>query len=182
MFRPILCSELSTSLSPSGITKLSQIQHVKNQIYVPSLPKPGPLVGSFQVDWFHPFFLLHKHETSVILNTYLSTLVSVTKKFSFLFSSILGYPVVCVCAVLSHFSCTWLFATLWTRACQAPPSRDSPGKNTGVGCHAPLQEIFPIQGSYPCLLCLQCWQAGSLSQAPPEKSFPKHLLWWRRHL
>ena len=24
---------------------------------------------------------------------------------------------------------------------------DSPGKNTGVGCHAPLQEIFPIQGS-----------------------------------
>ena len=40
------------------------------------------------------------------LNTYLSTLISVTKKFSFLFSSSLGVP--CVCPVLSHFSCIWL--------------------------------------------------------------------------
>ena len=29
---------------------------------------------------------------------------------------------------------------------------NSPGKNTGVGCHALLQEIFPIQGSNPGLL------------------------------
>ena len=29
---------------------------------------------------------------------------------------------------------------------------DSPGKNTGVGCHALLQGIFPTQGSNPCLL------------------------------
>ena len=28
---------------------------------------------------------------------------------------------------------------------------DSPGKNTGVGCHAPLQEISPNQGSNPSL-------------------------------
>ena len=28
---------------------------------------------------------------------------------------------------------------------------DSPGKNTGVGCHALLQGIFPIQGSNPGL-------------------------------
>ena len=28
---------------------------------------------------------------------------------------------------------------------------DSPGKNTGVGCHALLQGIFPIQGSTPGL-------------------------------
>ena len=27
----------------------------------------------------------------------------------------------------------------------------SPGKNTGVGCHALLQGIFPTQGSNPCL-------------------------------
>ena len=31
---------------------------------------------------------------------------------------------------------------------------DSPGKNTGVGCHALLQGIFPTQGMNPCLLCL----------------------------
>ena len=29
---------------------------------------------------------------------------------------------------------------------------DSPGKNTGVGCHALLQGIFPTQGLNPCLL------------------------------
>ena len=29
---------------------------------------------------------------------------------------------------------------------------DSPGKNTGVGCHALPQEIFPTQGSNPSLL------------------------------
>ena len=29
---------------------------------------------------------------------------------------------------------------------------DSPGKNTGVGCHALLKGIFPIQGSNPGLL------------------------------
>ena len=31
---------------------------------------------------------------------------------------------------------------------------DSPGKNTGLGCHALLLEIFPTQGSNPRLLCL----------------------------
>ena len=39
--------------------------------------------------------------------------------------------------------------------CSPPGSsvhRDSPGKNTGVGCHALLQGIFPIQGSNPGLL------------------------------
>ena len=30
--------------------------------------------------------------------------------------------------------------------------RDSPGRNTGVGCHFLLQGIIPTQGSNPCLL------------------------------
>jgi len=37
---------------------------------------------------------------------------------------------------------------------------DSPGKNTGVGCHFLLQGIFPTQGSN---LCLLHWQPGSYS-------------------
>ena len=44
-----------------------------------------------------------------------------------------------------------------------------PGENTGVGCHTLLQGIFPAQLSNPCLLCLLCWQAGSLPLAPPGK-------------
>ena len=31
---------------------------------------------------------------------------------------------------------------------------DSPGENTGVGCHALLQGIFPVQTWNPRLLCL----------------------------
>ena len=46
----------------------------------------------------------------------------------------------------------------WLRGLQ--PARllcpwDSPGKNTGVSCHAFLQGIFLTQGSNPSLLCLQ---------------------------
>ena len=40
--------------------------------------------------------------------------------------------------------------------CSPPGSSvhgDSPGKNTGVDCHAFLQGIFPTQGSNPGLLC-----------------------------
>ena len=40
---------------------------------------------------------------------------------------------------------------LWTVAHQAPLSMGFSGKNTGAGCHALLQGIFPIQGSNPGL-------------------------------
>ena len=38
---------------------------------------------------------------------------------------------------------------------------DSPGKNTGVGCYALLQGIFPTQGLNSGILLLLHWQAGS---------------------
>ena len=46
---------------------------------------------------------------------------------------------------------------------------NSPGKNTGVGCHALLQGIFLTQGSNPCVLCLLQWQMGSSPLVPPGK-------------
>ena len=51
-----------------------------------------------------------------------------------------------------------MFLSLW----------GSPGKNTGVGCHALLQ-IFLTQGLNSHLLHLIHWQAGSLPLAPPGK-------------
>ena len=39
---------------------------------------------------------------------------------------------------------------------------DSPGKNTGVGCHFLLQGIFQTQGLNPHLLCLLYGWVGSL--------------------
>ena len=60
----------------------------------------------------------------------------------------LGFSIcVCVCVCLVTQSCP----TLCDRMnCSLPGSsvpRDSPGKNTGVGCHALLQGIFPTQRS-----------------------------------
>ena len=46
---------------------------------------------------------------------------------------------------------------------------DSPGKNSGVGCHALLQGIFLTQESNLRLLRLLHWQAGSLPLAPLGK-------------
>ena len=70
--------------------------------------------------------------------------------------------------VLSHFSCVWLFETLWTTRLLCPC--DSSGKNTGVGCHDLLQGTFPTQGLNLCTLGLLHRQAGSLPLAPPGKS------------
>jgi len=46
---------------------------------------------------------------------------------------------------------------------------DSPGKNTGVGCHSFLQEMFQTQGLTPHLLGLLHWQVGSLPPVPSGK-------------
>ena len=62
--------------------------------------------------------------------------------------------------MLSHLSYVQLFATLWTVTHQAYMGFcpwGSPGKNTGVGCHALLQRIFlnpgiePISSGSPAL-------------------------------
>ena len=53
--------------------------------------------------------------------------------------------------------------------CSMPGSSvhgDSPGKNTGVGCHFLLQGIFPTQGSNPGLPALE---ADALTSEPPGK-------------
>ena len=42
---------------------------------------------------------------------------------------------------------------------------DTPGKNTGVGCHSLFQGIFPTQG---LILLLLHWQVDSLPLAPPD--------------
>ena len=50
-----------------------------------------------------------------------------------------------VCSRTSHVH---LFATPWTATCQARLSRNFSSKNTGLGCHFLLQEIFWTQGYY----------------------------------
>ena len=64
--------------------------------------------------------------------------------------SLHSYPLCCAvlsCLVMSH--------SLQPHGLYSPPGfsvhGDSPGKNIGVGCHVPLQGIFPSQGSNPGL-------------------------------
>ena len=81
-------------------------------------------------------------------------------------------PLLAMCAcVLSHFSRVPLFVI--PVDCGPPGSSvhgDSPGKNTGVGCHALLQGIFPTQGSNQHLLCLLYWllTTRATREAHPE--------------
>ena len=61
---------------------------------------------------------------------------------------------VCVCSIAAVIS-----DSLWPHG--RWPARflwpwDLPSKNTGVGCHALLQGLFPTQGWNPRLLCLLC--------------------------
>ena len=53
----------------------------------------------------------------------------------------------CMCGCMP--SCIQLFATLWTAAHQLLCPWDSPGKNTGVGCHTLFQDIFPTRDQSP---------------------------------
>ena len=74
-----------------------------------------------------------------------------------------------------HFRCspetiaTFLISYVHAKSLRLLCPRDSPGKNTRVGCHSLLQGIFPTQGSNPHLSHLLHWQAGSLPLMPPEK-------------
>ena len=55
----------------------------------------------------------------------------------------------CVCLCLVTQSCPTLCNPMDYRLPRSSVHGDSPGENTGVGCHALLQGIFPSQGSKP---------------------------------
>ena len=88
------------------------------------------------------------------------------------------YMYICVCMCVCIYIYIYIHAkslqSCWALCdpmdCSPPGSSvhgDSPGKNTGVGCHALLQGIFPTQGLNLHLSCLLHWQAGSLPLVPP---------------
>ena len=57
--------------------------------------------------------------------------------------------------MLSHFNRLLTLQPYGLLPTRLPCLWDSPGKNTGVGCYALLQGIFPTQGSNPRLLGLE---------------------------
>ena len=97
---------------------------------IPSNGKTCPLQNNIILN----FCKLRKHE----------------KGISFFFWEM--YFFICICIYILCYavlSCSIVSDSLRPHEPYPPGSSvdgDSPGKNTGVGCHALLQEIFPTQG------------------------------------
>ena len=72
----------------------------------------------------------------------------------------------------SSLSRVWLSETPWIVAHQASLSMEFSGRNTGVGCHSPLQGIFPTQGSN--LGLLHCRQILYHLNQPQIMYFSNH--------
>ena len=71
--------------------------------------------------------------------------------FTFLKITSVGLRNVCVCVCFVIMSCPTLCDPMDYSPPGASVHRDSPDENTGVGCHALLQAIFPTQGLHPGL-------------------------------
>ena len=113
-----------------------------------------------------------RYEFASHLENFSSALIAPTSAhwFSVLYNSI---------KLFSSFACmhakslrhVWLFANLWTVACQTPLSMGFPRQGQWSGLLCPPQGIFLTQGSNLLFLCLLYWQVGSLPLAPPGKPF-----------
>ena len=59
---------------------------------------------------------------------------------------------ICSVCLLSHFGCVWLFATLWTVACQAPLSMEFSSQEYWSGLPCPPAGYLPDPGIKPTSL------------------------------
>ena len=84
-------------------------------------------------------------------------------------------PWSCVCVCVCVCSCSVVSDSLWPLGLKPTRllcPRDSSGKNTGVGCHAHLQVIFPTRGLNPDLLhCRRILFCLSHQGSPPLESW-----------
>ena len=81
-----------------------------------------------------------------------------TERMSLVFPELAGgffttVPPGCVCVCLITQPCPTLCDSMTCSPSGSSVHGDSPSSNTGVGCHALLQGIFPTQGLNPGLLC-----------------------------
>ena len=71
--------------------------------------------------------------------------------------------------VLSHFSCVWLFVTLWTVACQAPLSMGFSRQEYWSGLPYSPPGDLPDPGMETVTPASPALQAGSFPTEPPGK-------------
>ena len=113
---------------------------------------------------------MQKNIKEAIKITYKTTFGKIQLKYQCIFFLKDCYPVSIHCACSVAQPCLTLGDPMrYIQHTRLLCPRDSPGKDTGVGCHALLQGIFLTQGSNTNLLCLLHWQAGSLPLSPSGK-------------
>ena len=86
------------------------------------------------------------------------------------------------CSWHGHRPCVHAKSLCDPMECSLPGSSihgDSPGKNTGVGCQALLQEIFPTQGSKPHLLCLPALASGFFTTSTTGEAWAQIVEHWQ---
>ena len=98
---------------------------------------------------------------------------------------IFHFVCVCVCVCVCVLSCSVMFDSLWPHRLQSTRlfcPWNFPGKNTRVGCHFLLQEIFLTQGLNPYLIqilyhCAFCWAQFFIKH--PQNAYSKYdiILW-----
>ena len=81
---------------------------------------------------------------------------------------VISFTGACMLNRFSHVQLCGLYRLQLTRLLSP---WDSPGKNTGVGCHALLQGIFPIQGLNLCLLYLPALAGGFFTTRATWEAF-----------
>ena len=82
--------------------------------------------------------------------------------------SLIDYGLMLLLLLVCHFSRVWLCETAWTAAPWLAFPWDSPGKNTGVGCH------FPLQCMHACMLSrFSCVDSAILWTAAPRLLCPR---------
>ena len=110
-------------------------------------------------EWYFHLLRYLGLEPQVILDSFLYQdrlgSLAITGGSSLWFSAINIYFIFAFMLLFYVFSCSVVSDCLQPHDCSPPGSTvhgDSPGNNTGVGCHALLQGIFQTQGSNPSLL------------------------------
>ena len=138
---------------------------------------------SFRMDWLD---LLAVLGTLKSLLQHHSSKASILKPSAF-FIVQLSHPYMLLLLQLSHVSRVRLCVTHRRQPTRLPRPWDSPGKNTGVGCH--LQGIFPTQGSNPGLrhcrqmlypLSHQGSESWTIKKAEHQRIDAFKLWCWRR--
>ena len=161
-----MCSPSWTLLPPPSPYHRSGSSQCTSPKHPVSCIEPG-LASHFLHDILHVSMPLSQifppspppTESIRLFYTSVSLLLSRTPGYCYHLSKFHIYALV-YCALPVH-TCAccyvWLFTILWSVAQQAPLSMGFIGKNTEVGCHFLLHQIFLIEGSSPCLFNTGRW-------------------------